>query len=265
MTLTVDGQVRTYRLAVPSTYRSGRPTPLLLLFHGSGSTALQTSLYTGLPAVAARAGMLVATPDAEDGNWMLSRPGASTPDLDFVAALISSLSHRYCVDRHRVVAAGISLGSEFAVVVGCTTSLHLAAIGLVAAEYVLSPCSGPLPVLAFHGTADPIVAYANGGTGSDLPGVHVIGVQRNLAGWARIDHCRPRPLRRTVARSVILQTWRGCEGGSSVGLYTVVGGGHTWPGSPIVLPVARFGATTERIDASALLVRFFERAAPRRS
>ena len=255
--LPVDRVTRSYRLAVPAGYRPSVATPLILLFHGSGSNAVQTSIYTQLPKRAARDGSLVATPDGLDGRWQVSAPGATTDDLTFVSDLIADLSSRYCVDRTRIYAAGISLGSEFSAIVGCTRRDHIAAVGLVAAEFLLRPCTGPLPVIAFHGTADPIVAYRSGDTGTALPGIPVIGVEQNLSHWARLDRCSPRPRRRRLAPMVVRRTWSGCRGGSAVVLYSVLGGGHTWPGSPIVLPAGTFGATTEQIDATGLMLAFF--------
>ena len=257
--LRVGTLARSYRLAVPAGYRSSVASPLILLFHGSGSNALQTSAYTQMPKRASRAGYLVATPDALDGQWQLSSPGARTDDLAFVSNLVSNLSSRYCVDGSRVYAAGISLGSEFASIVACTQSRRIAAIGLVAAEFLLRPCRGPIPVVAFHGTADPIVAYRTGGTGAALPGIPVIGAEENLAHWARLDRCASGPHSHQVGTMVVRRTWSGCRGGSAVALYSVLGGGHTWPGSPIDLPVAAFGATTHQIDATGLMLAFFGR------
>jgi polyhydroxybutyrate depolymerase len=258
-TVPVGSLARSYRLAVPSDYRPSVASPLILLFHGSGSNALQTSAYTQMPKRAARVGYLVATPDAQDGQWQLSPPGARTADLAFVSALVSDLSSRYCVDRSRIYAAGISLGSEFASIVACTPADRIAAVGLVAAEFLLSPCPGPIPVVAFHGTADPIVAYRQGGIGAALPGRPVIGVEENLAHWARLDGCASGPRLHQVGTMVVRRTWSGCRGGSAVVLYSVLGGGHTWPGSPVDLSTAVFGATTHQVDATGLMLAFFGR------
>ena len=243
--LPVGRVTRSYRLAVPAGYRPSVATPLILLFHGSGSNAVQTSIYTQLPEQAAREGSLVATPDGLDGRWQVSAPGATTDDLTFVSDLIADLSSRYCIDRTRIYAAGISLGSEFAAIVGCTPADHIAAVGLVAAEFLLRPCTGPLPVIAFHGTADPIVAYRSGDRAA-LPGVPVIGVVQNLSHWAGLDRCSPRPHRHRLAPMVVRRTWSGCEGGSAVVLYSVLGGGHTWPGSPSSSRSARTGPPPSR-------------------
>ncbi len=256
--LAVGNLTRSYRLAVPGRYRSTVPTPLILLFHGSGSNALQQSAYSRMPVRGAEAGFLVATPDAVAEQWQVSAPDAHTADLNFVSSLIASLSSRYCVDRPRVYAAGISLGSEFSAIAACAVSHRIAAIGLVAAEFLLRPCAGPVPVLAFHGTADPLVPYANGGVGQSFPGVHLPGAEQNLAAWAELDGCNPTPALRQVASAVVQRHWGGCDGGSAVVLYSVLGGGHTWPGTPLILPSNLFGPTTGQVDATGLMLRFFE-------
>ena len=256
--VSVAGISRSYRLAVPASYRSNRPAPMIFNFHGSGSNAVQQSAYSQLPKEGAAAGYLVVTPDAIGGNWDLASPGTPTADQQLVAALETDLASRYCVNRSRIYAAGISLGSEFATIVACDPADHIAAIGLVAAEYLLRPCRGPVPVMAFHGTADPIVPYAAGATGRSVPGVPVIGVVQNLEAWARLDRCRPDPVVTTPATGIVTRTWRDCTAGSSVMLYTVLDGGHTWPGSPVVLSAAVFGPTTEAISATRLMLAFFE-------
>lgn len=259
----MSGATRTYRLAVPASYRPDRPAPLLFDFHGSGSNAVQQSAYSQLPAEGASAGYLVVTPDARGGNWDLAAPGTQTDDQRLVAALESDLGARYCVARSRIYAAGISLGSEFATIAACDPANHIAAVGLVAAEYLLRPCRGPLAVLAFHGTADPIVPYASGATGRSVPGIPVVGAVQNLEAWARLDRCRPDPVPATPAPGIVTRTWGGCASGSSVVLHTVEGGGHTWPGSPVVLSAAAFGTTTEAVSATRLMLAFFGAHPPR--
>lgn len=254
--LEVAGRRRTYLLSVPAGYRRSQPAALVLLFHGWASNARQISTVTGLPRAATGAGYLVAAPDAVAGSWELSAPGAHTPDLGFVARLITSISDRYCVDPRRVYAAGFSLGSQFAAIVGCTFPDRIAAIGLVAAEFLIEPCRRTIPVVAFHGTADPAVAYAPGAVGLSLPGVHVPGVVNNLKQWAALDRCSPRPVLVRLARRVLRRTWPACAPGDTVQLYTIVGGGHTWPGSHVV-DGGGIGLTTHEVSATATILRFF--------
>ena len=95
--------------------------------------------------------------------------------------------------RDDLYAAGSPSGRSSPPLMACTPADHLAAVGLVAAEYLIRPCPRPVPVLAFHGTADPIVPYADGAVGKSVPGVPVVGVQQNLAAWAALDRCAAAP------------------------------------------------------------------------
>jgi polyhydroxybutyrate depolymerase len=51
----------------------------------------------------------------------------------------------------------------------------------------------------------------------------------------------------------------GCPRGVTVGLDTVVGGGHTWPGGWQYLPALIVGRTSQQFDASEAIWTFFSR------
>jgi polyhydroxybutyrate depolymerase len=48
-----------------------------------------------------------------------------------------------------------------------------------------------------------------------------------------------------------------CPNGSSVELYRVRGGGHTWPGSALSAGAKQLGVTTMAINASKIIWNFF--------
>jgi polyhydroxybutyrate depolymerase len=54
--------------------------------------------------------------------------------------------------------------------------------------------------------------------------------------------------------------YRGCRSGTGVELYTVTGGGHTWPGTGIDVPMN--GHTTQDINAADLILDFFAHHPP---
>ena len=143
--------------------------------------------------------------------------------------------------------------------VACDASNVFAAVAPVSGLRLPSPCPStrPVPVIAFHGTADPIVPYRSGGTGLFLPGVPSPGAVQNLTDWARLDRCAGGPRVARIATMVVRRTWTGCRSGSAVVLYSVLGGGHTWPGSPVTLSAGTFGPTTRQISATTLMLRFF--------
>jgi polyhydroxybutyrate depolymerase len=242
----------TYQLSVPRTYRTSRPVPLILLFYGFDSDPAQFSALTHLPSRGATDGYLVAVPHTQTGETEFQFSGHGT-DADFVASLVTSLERTYCVDRRAVFAAGFSAGAAFTIAYACAHESQIAAIATVAVEFQLG-CTRPLPILAFHGTDDPLVPYQNGAVGLSLPGIHVRGTELNMGDWARLDRCRAEPERLRIGSQVVRQQWKGCARGTAVVLYTVIGGGHSWPGAD---PKGAIGLTTEQVSATSQALSFF--------
>jgi polyhydroxybutyrate depolymerase len=250
--LTSGTTTGSYQLTVPRSYRPGHPTPLILLFYGFGSDPSQFSTLTGLPARGSTDGYLVAVPHAQGTEWQFSGDGT---DAAFVSALVGHLDGTYCVDRRRVFATGFSAGAAFTIVYGCSHQGQIAAIATVAVDFQLG-CKRPIPVLAFHGTDDPLVPYQNGAIGLSLPGIKVRGTELNMADWARLDHCRSVSSTKRIGSQVVRQLWSGCTPGTSVELYSIIGGGHSWPGAD---PRRAIGLTTQQVSATKEILAFFNR------
>lgn len=248
------GATGSYALSVPRTYRPRHPTPLILAFYGFGSDPAQFSVLTGLPSRGAAAGYLVALPHTQgaESEWQFTAHGT---DAAFVDALVVSLEHAYCIDRASVFAAGFSAGAAFTILYACARPGQIAAIATVAVEFQLG-CTRPMSILAFHGTEDPLIPYPNGAIGLSFPGVKVRGTQRNMGDWAHLDRCGAVASRIRIGSQVIEQQWRRCARGTSVELYTVEGGGHTWPGAD---PKLGAGLTTQQVGATSRVLSFFGR------
>ena len=76
------------------------------------------------------------------------------------------------------------------------------------------------------------------------------------AAWARRNQCGARPSESRPAPDVTLVEYKDCKGHASVLLYTLEGGGHTWPGGK-PMPDFWVGATNHDIDATSLMWSFF--------
>ena len=248
-TISVAGTTRDYRLGVPDDYSRDRPTPLIVNLHGSGSNAIQASVYSDLPRQAGRRGMITVAPDAIAGKWQL---GATGTDHDFLMALVKNIESRYCIDRDRVFLIGMSLGAWKAAITACTEPDTFAAAVLVAVE-VHPPNCPPVPVLAFHGTADQVVPYGAGSGHSfpNSPNAGLPGTHENIASWAKGNSCDPKPEVKKIGADVERWTYRNCS--ADLVLYTIVGGGHTWPGATV-----KIGPTTQTIDATRLALDWFQ-------
>jgi len=247
------GQKRSYRLGMPSAGGPTEPAGVILNLHGSGSNAAQQTVYSQMAKRGIERGYVVVTPDANNGNWQLG-PGA---DDDFLMALLDKVVGENCVDLDRVHAVGISLGSWKATATACGHPDRVASIVLVAEEVAPPNCAKP--VVAFHGTADRVVPYGTGAdegvevTGSNkvLPGVEV-----NMPAWAENAGCSPNKDIERIEPDVARWVFRDCPQGLEVQLYSIEGGGHTWPGSPVELPA--LGKTTRTVDATGIALDWFD-------
>ena len=244
----------TYQLSTPRPHRATHPASLILLFYGFGSNPSQFSTLTGLPHRGSLKGYLVAAPNIQSGEteWQFSGTGS---DAVFVNALVAHLEQTYCVNQNAVFATGFSAGAAFTIAYSCAHEGQVHAIATVAVEFQLG-CKEPMSILAFHGTADPLVPYQNGAIGLSLPGVKVRGTQLNMADWAKLDRCRAAARVSRIGSQVTRSVWSGCQPGSAVTLYSVLGGGHTWPGADPKLGV---GLTTEQVSATTQMLAFFDR------
>ena len=248
--LKVDGRTGTYLVGTPPT-ASSSPVPLVVLFHGAGVDANYIARLTELPARGVGRGILVAVPNSAGKSW---DPDPDGPDGHLVDAMLTSLSLRYCVDQSRVSLIGLSAGAVFAIRYACRHSGEFAAVATVTVEYQLG-CTLPLSILAYHGTADPTVPYA-GAPGDAVPGLRATATLANMAAWAQLDGCGRTPVTTRVASQVERRTWTNCTAGAEVVLYTILGGGHTWPDAD---QPAHFGMTTHQLDATSEALDFVAR------
>jgi len=252
--LTRGGVAGMYDISVPAAYRPARPTALILGFYGFDSDPAQFWALTGLGARGSSDDDIVVVPHTQgtESEWQLDAHGT---DAAFVDGLVKWLEATYCIDQRAIFATGFSAGAAFALIYSCARQDHIAAVATVAVEFQLG-CTRPMSILAFHGTKDPLVPYQNGAIGLSLPGVKVRGTELNMEDWARLDRCRMAPLAARMRSQVIRQQWSGCAPGTSVVLYTVVGGGHSWPGAD---PNKAVGLTTQQVSATFQILAFFNR------
>ena len=145
-------------------------------------------------------------------------------------------------------------------VLSCKLSERIAAIGTVSGAYLLpwDECdsSRPVPTIAFHGTADPIVPYQGGPSNAfDLPFPAIPGWIDTLA---QHNGCTGAALELPTSGEVSGIQFSNCTGNADVVFYTINNGGHSWPGGE-PLPENIVGHTTQDIDATNLMWDFFKK------
>jgi len=246
-TLESAGVTREYLLHVPPAYDGSAPTPLVLLFHGAGGSAHGIADYTGIRETADEAGFIAVMPLGTESAIIGSRTFnflTFIPDLPddvaFVDQLLDTLEAELCVDHDRVYSAGLSNGAMISVRLACSLQERIAAVALVAGAYYppFSPdllaepgCdpTRPVPVVAFHGTADDAIPFEGGQIeGFPVATRHI--EDEVVPDWAEHNGCSEAPTEEPVTEHVRLVSYGGCKLGADVRLYVIEGGAHLWPG-----------------------------------
>ena len=269
-TVVSGGRERCYYLYVPAGYDPARPAPLVVSLHGFLSNPASQAWLSGWHKLADQEGFLVAYPQGTSWpqRWNAGTAGnAGVDDVQFFRDLLDDLAGAAAVDLSRVYVNGFSNGGGMSVRIACQAADQVAAIGTVAAAVVeFRDCAPahPVPVLAFHGTADPIVPYEGGdvraqplreGAEQTRAPTHLLGAEQWTARWAEGNGCTPKPESIPPQGDVRGVQYTHCNQGADVILYTIEDGGHTWPGG---VPIPIVGKTTRAIDATEEMWRFFQ-------
>jgi polyhydroxybutyrate depolymerase len=192
-------------------------------------------------------------------RWNAGRFGIagddSADDVQFFRDLITDLSRTLCIDPERIFVNGLSNGGGMANRLGCELADRIAAIGGVSGAYSDIPggCkpSRPVPVIAFHGTADRIVPI------DGSPGIGLPPIKDWAAGWAARNGCNAPPATIPAKGEVGGLRYTGCKDSAEVIYYIIETGGHTWPGGP-PFPFGIGGKVTKDIDATTTMWEFFK-------
>lgn len=281
---------------IPPSYDGTTPHPVILSLHGFTSSIDQINLFSGLPDAASERGYILLTPQAEPATLPIDDEEIEAPfwnvqpddsaevigaqdDIGFLIDLLDTTGADLCVDAARVYTTGNSNGAGMSAALACTGGGRLAAIAPVSGINLAGPCDEPtaVSVIAFHGDADPLVAYEGGDESpdeADLP-----AVEDQVDGFARAADCENAPHVSDPNDDVEVRRWTGCREGIDVQLHTVLGGGHTWPGMLNYLDAAALaevgesqelpqianldlaeiaGHMTTSIEATKLMLDFFD-------
>jgi polyhydroxybutyrate depolymerase len=253
--LVSSGEKRHYILYVPRSYDRAKPAPLVISMHGAGAWPAHQRGVSLWNRVADEEGFLVVYPSgSERGGPRVWKE----KDVRFIADLIDELQATHNIDPSRIYANGLSNGGGMSFVLSCTLSDRIAAVGLVAAAQTVpwTWCTDrrAVPMIAFHGTADRATPYDGGLTWAwsrPFPNIATW-----TANWARRNRCAPTPIETAVAADVTRREYAQCATNASVVLYTIRGGGHTWPGGGR-MPEWFVGRTSNSVDATRVMWEFF--------
>jgi len=248
LSITVGATIRSYLMHIPPSYDAATPVPLVLVFHGAGETVLAVEGESNMTQKADQEGFIVVyprgtggTPTWNAGHCCGEALAQNVDDVGFVRALIIELKGNLRIDERRIYAAGVSNGGAMVYRLGAELSDQLAAIAILSGVLggkvtASSPLFVPpkpthaVSVVIFHGTADQLVPYG-GGQATAGGGRVDLSVSDAVDFWVAADKCSPfAQVENLFGGRVIRETHSGGNNGSGVVLYTIVNGGHGWPG-----------------------------------
>lgn len=261
------GVEREYRIYVPNVYNGNEAVPVLLNLHGYTSNAFEQEVYGDFRSIADTANFILVHPqgttDAGGTTFWnaFGSPTETVDDVSFISALIDTVSANYNVDENRVYSTGMSNGGFMSYKLACELSSKIAAVASVTgsmATPLTNSCNPgrPVPAMQIHGTSDPTVPYLGN------PSLFMEPIEDVVDYWVTNNGCNSTPAETAVPD--IDQTdlctadhfvYSGGIDGSSVELYRVNGGAHTWPGTNPVF--ASLGVTNQDFSASVEIWRFF--------
>lgn len=256
------GIFRSYRLYIPAAYTGLSARPLVLDLHGYTSNAANEQLYTNFMPIADTANFLVAYPQGTSfggqAYWNAGISNTGVNDVQFISDLIGTLKNNYAIDANCVYSCGMSNGGFMSHTLASTLGNKIAAIASVTGSMFYSQfyswiTSRAVPVMQISGTADATVPYLGNST--------MLPIDTLVKYWVAINNCNPTPAFTSVPDvnsgdgcTAEHYLYSGGTAGATCELYKIIGGGHSWPGSPYII-----GVTNQDFNASLKIWLFFRK------
>lgn len=258
-TVTWEGRARQVIYVVPDN-PSGTAAPAIVMLHYATGTPSDFLNVTRIAELSARTGAWIIAPAAEQRRWHDDPTRDGADDVGFLAALIEQAVAQRPLDARRIYMAGMSNGGFMTTRFACEHPELIAAAASVAAgmrRTAAADCSPAraVPLLLMHGTDDRIVPY----DGND----EFVAESSLFSSWSQRSGC--------TAGAVLYETLpdliddgttttdavaEGCTRGGTR-LYTIGGGGHTWPQWQTPLALRWLGLTAEDFSANDAIWAFF--------
>lgn len=259
----IDDRDRSYLIYVPTGYDPNVETPLVVSLHGFSSSPTQQDAASQWSTLAETENFIVVYPQGTGFplRWNAGYAGVDSDvdDVSFIDGLIAFLFYDFCLDSSRVYVNGFSNGGGMTHRIACEIPDRIAAVGMMSGAYPLidSTCepewAAPrtIPVIAFHGTADPVVPYEGG----EFMSAGLPSIATWAEAWGARNGCATSASTETTGAVSGMQ-YTDCEGGADVILYTVEGGGHQWTGGG-EFPEFIVGEMNRDVNATELMWEFF--------
>lgn len=234
------GGDRPAAVTLPDDYSAQKSYPLVILLHGYSATGFIQNAYLQFSDKATDFGFIAVVPEGtKNGSgtqfWNATATccdleNSGVDDEGYLLDLITEAKSHWNVDPARVYFMGHSNGGFMSYRMACNHADVVAGIVSIAGSSVhdVADCqpSQPVSVLQVHGTLDTVISYPTGLMG---PGAEAL-----IDRWVGFNNCDTAAIPDVKAdydTNVIFdeteRSWyRGCDGGTEVGLWKMVASLH---------------------------------------
>jgi polyhydroxybutyrate depolymerase len=270
LSLEFGGRVRTFYVYAPSSYDKKTKLPLVMNLHGGFGNGPQQCEATFMKETAENNDFIVACPTGtsklgivnywNDGYLDSYAVNNNVDDVGFIEVMINDLSEKFYINEKKVYSTGISNGGIMSYRFACEISNKITAIAPVAGSMMeyFDTCNPTrkVPVIIFHGLDDTHIPY-NGGIGEDAVAQYSHpSVQQALDFWIEKNGVSSTPIETGRIGNALYEIYGTSDSGGQIVLWTLEGGGHTWPGGDSMLDT--LGTVNQDIDASQEMWDFFK-------
>ena len=250
-TMFFDGLNRQYIVYVPQSYDGTTNMPILFSFHGGAGYAQDMLQLNDMRPIADTAGFIAVYPqgaidseaDIPTTSWIHKMPTTHN-DVNFISAIIDTLSAEYLINEKRVYACGYSEGGIFSYELGCRLNNRIAAFVSVSgsmiteslrADYGFGLCtpSHPTAVMLIPGTND--FSFHSMYDGFQP---YYMSVNEITTYWSTYNATDTNPIidnlnniSQNDGSTVQRKSWVNGQNCVMVEELKINGGGHDWPGS----------------------------------
>lgn len=278
-TMQFEGYERSYIVHLPPEAKLQNPIPLLFHLHGGGGTAKGTSglTFNRFNELADRDGFIVVYPNAINKNWNDGRKledvlawKKDINDVAFITAIIDELKQKYKIDTKRIFTTGMSNGGFMSSRLLCDRADIFRGGAILTASLskdYIPQCDPekPVAVMVMNGTDDPLVPYDGGHVRVFRKNRgEIVSTDEYLDFWKIKNGCEIKqntvelPDTADDGTTVSVTKYSKCDNQGALVLYTINGGGHTWPGGKQYLGERIIGKTNRDIVACDVIWDYFK-------
>jgi polyhydroxybutyrate depolymerase len=274
---------RQYVIHIPKSCENKTPSPMVIMLHGFGGTALSAAKETGWSLKADREAFVIVYPEASrpdpakpqsfrlnpqswnDGSGRFHAGEKNIDDVAFIDTMIDEILNAHPIDPQRIYVTGFSNGASMTFRLGAELSNRFAAIAPVSGTcWIESPKpSSGLSICYVTGTSDSLNPIDGGYPkltlgGKDQGGKSKPPVQLFLDRWVAALKCSREPIVDETANGVRRRLYQ-CESREPEIVYVSVDGlGHHWPGGASQVSSLLVGKPSDKLKATDEIWDFFK-------